>query len=160
MASTIYSGKCTLVPSDFYKDDCARDYLAQVVDILPSDAVKSVFLPRFDAWMIYAAAKNDPDGSLPELHHILTSLDVCTDYNKILCSWNEGVLNMAIAQGSTLLIANSFNAADFTTAEYFIFQALKSLQLNPEVSTISWMNELDPEQEMSLYRYFKAVEQI
>ena len=37
---------------------------------------------------------------------------------------------------------------------------MKKLQLNPEVSTISFRTPLDAEQEMSLYRYFKAVEQL
>ena len=49
---------------------------------------------------------------------------------------------------------------DFTTAEYFIFLSLKRLQLNPEVSTISWRTPITAEEEMSLYRYFKAVEQL
>jgi hypothetical protein len=38
--------------------------------------------------------------------------------------------------------------------------AMKKLQLNPEVSTICFRTELQEEQEMSLYRYFKNVEQI
>ena len=63
-----------------------------------------------------------------------------------------------MAQGKTLLLANVYKAVDFTTAEYFLFLALKTLQLNPEVSTISWRTPLSSEEEMSLYRYFKAVE--
>ena len=38
------------------------------------------------------------------------------------------------------------------------YEALKTLQVNPEVSTISWRTPLEPSEEMSLYRYFKAVE--
>ena len=49
---------------------------------------------------------------------------------------------------------------DFTTAEYYIFLAMKQLQLNPEVSTICMRSFVGPEEEMSLYRYFKSVEQI
>ena len=37
---------------------------------------------------------------------------------------------------------------------------MKKLQLNPEISTVYFRAPLDPAQEMSLYRYFKAVEQI
>ena len=43
---------------------------------------------------------------------------------------------------------------------YNIFLAMKKLQLNPEVSTICFRTPLDEEEEMSLYRYFKNVEQI
>ena len=37
---------------------------------------------------------------------------------------------------------------------------MKSLQLNPEMSTICWLSELGAEEEMSLYRYFKSVVQL
>ena len=37
---------------------------------------------------------------------------------------------------------------------------MKSLQLNPEVSTITWRTPIDLEDEMSLYRYFKAVDRL
>ena len=70
----------------------------------------------------------------------------------------DGWLHMAVGQGKSLMLANVFDAPDFTTAQYFIFLALKKLQLNPEVSTICFRTPLQPEQEMSLYRYFKAVE--
>ena len=56
--------------------------------------------------------------------------------------------------------AEFYQAPDFTTAKYFIFLALKKLQLNPEVSTICFRTPLDEDQEMSLYRYFKSVEQL
>jgi hypothetical protein len=72
----------------------------------------------------------------------------------------DGVLYLVIAQGKTLLLCNSFHAPDFTTAEYFIFMAMKKLQLNPEVSTISFRTPLSEDDEMSLYRYFKSVDQI
>ena len=104
------------------------------------------------------------DGSkarpLPELYYMLRQLPQLEDYNKIVASYMDGYLYLVIAQGKTLLLCNSFQAPDFTTAEYFIFLALKKLQLNPEVSVISFRTSLTEEQEMSLYRYFKSVEQI
>ena len=72
----------------------------------------------------------------------------------------DGVLYLVIIQGRSLLLCNSFKAPDFTTAEYFIFLAMKKLQLNPEVSTITFRTPLSEEDEMSLYRYFKNVDQI
>ena len=41
-----------------------------------------------------------------------------------------------------------------------IFLVMKKLQLNPEVSGIVFRTPLTQEMEMSLYRYFKAVEVI
>ena len=37
--------------------------------------------------------------------------------------------------------------------------AVRKLQLNPEVSTVHFLTALSDEEEMSLYRYFKSVEQ-
>ena len=100
----------------------------------------------------------NPARILPEMWYILKDLEKCPDYNKILCSWMDGWLYLAIAQGGTLLLANAFQADDFTTAEYFVFLAMKKLQLNPEVSSICFRTPLVYENEMSLYRYFKSVE--
>ena len=69
-------------------------------------------------------------------------------------------MHLVIAQGKSLCLANVFAAPDFTTAEYFIFLSMKRLQLNPEVSTVCFRTPLDPEAEMSLYRYFKGVVQL
>jgi hypothetical protein len=82
------------------------------------------------------------------------------EYNKILASYADGVLYLTVAQGNNLMLCNSFKAQDFTTAEYFIFMVMKRLQLNPEVSTITFRTPLDMEQEMSLYRYFSKVDQL
>ena len=77
-----------------------------------------------------------------------------------MASYADGYLHLAIAQDRTLLLSNVFEAPDFTTAEYYIFLAMKKLQLNPEVSVIHFRTPLSEEQELSLYRYFKGVERL
>ena len=148
--------------------------LSEVVPLRAGDAVSHVAVPEFGAVLLYS---NSIDESLsrvlsqtvlltsgesvpvyPELYYILKGLPSCPEYNRILASYRDGYLHLAVAQGKTLLLANVYEAADFTTAEYYLFLVLKTLQLNPEVSTISWRTPLSQEEEMSLYRYFKAVE--
>ena len=97
---------------------------------------------------------------LPEMYYMLRDVFNLPDYNRILASYMDGVLYLVVAQGKTLMLCNSFRAPDFTTAEYFIFMVLKKLQLNPEVSTITFRTPLTDEQEISLYRYFKRVDTI
>jgi hypothetical protein len=97
---------------------------------------------------------------LPELYHMLMALEQIQDYNKIMASYKDGYLYLVIAQGRTLLLCNAFQAQDFTTAEYFIFHAMKKLQLNVEMSTIHFRTSLTEDEEISLYRYFKNVEQL
>lgn len=171
------------MPSNFLNKTCARDVLAQVACVSDEDNVSWVEVPEYGAFLVWAesaqcvgksAAESVPAESasatsaepssesttrnLPEIYFILKDLQKCPDYNKILCTWAEGYLYLAIAQGRTLLLANTYPANDFATVQYYIFLALKSLQLNPEISAVCFRSPLSKEDEISMYRYFKAVE--
>ena len=171
---SLLTHKCALVPAHFFDPSTARQALSDVVRLRESDAVDYVDVPSAGAVLVYSnsidetlsraiaqtvcTTAGDSPRILPELYYILEDLPRCPEYNRILCSYMDGWLHMAVGQGKSLMLANVFDAPDFTTAQYFIFLALKKLQLNPEVSTICFRTPLQPEQEMSLYRYFKAVE--
>ena len=150
----------TLVPSHFFDPATAREALSEVAQLKDGDAVGYIEIPQYDAVLVYAQDGDSAVSDRPEIYRILMRLPACPEYNKILCSQQDGRLYLAVAQGKNLLLANSFPARDFTTAEYYIFLALNSLQLNPEISTVCWLTPLDAEDEMSLYRYFKAVERL
>ncbi len=147
----------TLVPSSFFDPGREREALAAVALLKESDIVRHIDIPQYDAVLVYSVDE-DSVSVLPEMAEMLARLPACPTYNKILCSLNNGYISIAIAQGKTLLLANSYKAEDFTTAQYYIFLAAKSLQINPEVSTIYWMSAPQTSEVMSLYRYFKAVE--
>jgi len=146
----------TLVPVNFFRPEAARDALAEVALLKEGDKVEYIRIPAYDAVLIYSISGDA--AAPPEIFDILQELPSCPEYNKLLCSWKDGYLSLAIAQGKSLLLANAYKAPDFVTAQYFIFLAMKSLQLNPEVTTIRFRHALSAEQEMALYRYFKAVE--
>ena len=172
----VFTPKCALVPQQFHKPEISRQILSQVADVTDSDPVEYVSVPQFASVLVYSNAIGESlsrvisdmvlrtDGSrtapLPELYHMLQCLNLISDYNKILASYKDGYLYLVIAQGNTLLLCNSYQAQDFTTAEYFIFLAMKKLQLNMEMSSVYFRTELAEEEEISLYRYFKNVEQI
>jgi hypothetical protein len=150
--------------------------LSEVVNLTDDEFVEYVPVPEFAAVLLYSNTAVGSmarvvsetvlrtDGTkarpLPELYYMLRHLSFLPDYNKILASYKDDSLYLVIAQGKSLLLCNTFKAPDFTTAQYFIFLAMKKLQLNPEVSSIFFRTPLDQDQEMSLYRYFKNVEQI
>ena len=172
----VFTPKCTLIPMQFHHPLHARRMLSEVVAISDEDPVEFKEVPEYAAVLLYSNAIGETlskmisetvirtDGTktqpLPELYCMLRQIQQITDYNKILASYMDGHLYLVIAQGKSLLLCNSFEAQDFTTAEYFIFLAMKKLQLNPEVSTICFRTALSDEEEMSLYRYFKNVEQL
>lgn len=146
--------KCTLVPTRFFDEKVSRCILSDLFPLDDSEKVNHVEVPRYDAVLVYAGE------NVPVLYDMLGRVEDCCEYNKVIVSYSEGVVHIVLAQGDKLLLANSYPAADFTTAEYFIFFAMKSLQLNPEVSTITMLTPLSADEEMSLYRYFRSVEQI
>ena len=149
-----HTQKVALVPSAFFDAASAREILSRTVLLDEDDKVEYISLPEFSAELVYSLY------TLPELYYVLKALSGIEGHNKIVASYADKVLSLSIATGDELLLANVFEAADFTTAEYFIFMAVKKLQLNPEVSTIHFLTPLTGEEEMSLYRYFKSVEQL
>ena len=172
---SVFSPKAALVPTQFFSPDKARDILSDVVRLSDGDVVEYVPVPEQAAVLVFSNAIGEtlskvisetvlrPDGTkarlLPEMYFMLGQLAELPEYNKILASYMDGVLYLVIAQGKSLLLCNSYQAPDFTTAEYFIFLAMKKLQLNPEVSTIAFRTPLSEEDRMSLYRYFRNVDQ-
>ncbi len=173
---SVFTPKVALVPEQFFSPENAKAMLAEVADLQDDDMVSYVRVPSQASVLIYSNAIGETlsrvicetvrktDGGkaelLPETYYMLQQLPTLADYNKILASYVDGVLYLVIAQGKTLLLCNNFQAPDFTTAQYFIFLAMKKLQLNPEVSTICFRTPLAEDDEMSLYRYFKSVEVI
>lgn len=173
---SVFSPKAALVPAQFFAPERAGEILADVVKVSDNDVVEYVHVPGQAAVLVFSNVIGETlskvisetvlhtDGTkarlLPEMYFMLQQLPSMTEYNKILASYMDGVLYLVIAQGKSLLLCNSYQAPDFTTAEYFIFLAMKKLQLNPEVSTICFRTPLTEEDEMSLYRYFKSVDQI
>ena len=156
-----HTPKAALVPSAFFDAASAREILSRTVLLDKDEKIEYISLPEFSAELVYSLSMDiEPlEESIPELYNVLKAVSGVAEHNKIVASYGDGVLSLAIAQGNDLLLANVFEAADFTTAEYFIFMAVRKLQLNPEVSTIHFLTPLSSDEEMSLYRYFRSVEQ-
>lgn len=149
----------TLVPSVFFEPDTARAELEAVSELAESTVVRYKSIPAYDAVLVYSEDENGIAYS-SAICELISRLPECKDYNKLLCSILDDNLLFAVAQEDKLLFANSFAIQDFTTAQYYIFMVIKSLQINPEVSTICFLTELNADEQMCLYRYFKAVEVI
>ena len=172
---SLFTPKVALVPLQFYRRGNERETLSRTVKIALEDSVKAVALPEFGAVLLYSldigeslslAARNSVLTTagervevLPEMFFMLKDLRKIKDYNKIVASYADSCLYLAVAQGGNLLLSNVYEASDFTTAEYFIFLAMKNLQLNPELSSIFFRTELSEDMKLSLYRYFKSVEE-
>lgn len=142
----------TLVPSELFSEESAREILSEVVHLEEGEPLSFQGIPSLGLVMVYAG------GSRPPLYDMMMSLCKIREYNKIMVGIAEGMVNIVIAQGERLLFCNAFKAADFTTAEYYLFSALRKFQINPEVSTVYFTTEISAGQRSSLYNYFKGAE--
>ncbi len=173
---SLFTPKVALVPSSFFDESSMRRNLSDTVILGENDEIRHVAFPEYAAELVYSLtigemlsrtvsqAVLDMDGGpaeiLPEMYFILKDLGRIDEYNRIVASYAAGYLHLGISQGRGLLLANVFQATDFTTAEYFLFMAVRKLQLNPEVSSVYFRTPLSEDEEMSLYRYFKSVERL
>ena len=173
---SVFTPYCALIPAGFHKPELSREALEDVISLPDGATVDYVPVPEYAAVMVYSnnvggtlhkvlsesvlkvdGTKSKP---LPELYFMLQSLSQISDYNRILVSYMDETLYLVISQGKTLLLCNTYHAPDFTTAEYFLFMAMKKLQLNIEMSSVYFRTPLTQEQELSLYRYFMNVEHL
>ena len=147
--------KYTLVPKEFFNGDV--QLLSQVVGVSPSETVKYVELPCFEAVLLFVSGD---EGREPVIYDLLCKLPQIHDYNKVLFCVDGSVLHLAIGAGDKLLLAKSYEAKDFTTALYFIFAALHDFQINPRMTTLYYKGEVAYENQELLFSYFKGVERI
>lgn len=144
--------KFTLVPSEFFSEETARETLSEVVLLEEGEPLSFLDVPFCQAVLVYA-------GRRPAVYDMLMSLCKIRHHNKIIASVSGDVLSLVVAQGDRLQFCNCFKAEDFTTALYYIFMVLKKLQINPEISTLYFTSgDVSQEQLTSLFRYFKSAE--
>ena len=145
--------KYTLVPREFFNGDV--QVLSQVVGVSPSETIEYVELPDFEAVLLFVSGD---DGRKPVIYDLLCRLGQIDDYNKVLFCVRDSVLHLVIGTGDKLLLANSYEAKDFTTALYFIFAALHDFQINPQMTALYYIGDLAYENRELMFSYFKGVE--
>ncbi|MBO7117482.1 MAG: DUF3822 family protein [Bacteroidales bacterium] len=146
--------KCTLVPTRLCGEYGPRCFLSEVASLDAAEKVHTADLPEYDSTLVYAGVE------VPELYNVLKALGRCPEHYKTVASIKSGWLHLAVAKGEELLFANVFRAPAFSTAQYFIFNVMKSLQMNLEMSSVYFLSPLTREEKLSMYRYLKSVERI
>ncbi len=171
---SVFTPKFTLVPEHFFAPHAAKSLLSEVASIEDAGNVAYEPVPEMKSILVFSNSVGETlskaaaetvlraDGNkakvLPEVWYMLSGLSAIPEYNKVIASFADGYLYLVIAQGKSLLLCNSYHVQDFVTAEYFIFLAMKRLQLNLEMTAVYFRTPLEQSDEMSLYRYFKSVD--
>lgn len=171
--------ECTLIPErmlhGWQEGDAGkkvlREALSEYTPLEDDREIAAIGVPYLKAVLVYALPGKGsslnalltslPAGCrpLPEMYWMLEQLHgTLKCHNRVIASYRDSLLTLLISEDDSLLLCNSFEAPDFTTALYFLFSSMKQFQFNPEVTTVYFRNSLSQEQQMLLYRYFSGVE--
>ena len=151
--------KYTVVPAFFFRKESTYEILSEAVQLSETDKVEYKELPQYKAVLVYAYTDGE-EASVPVIAKLLESTQRIREHNKLAVYYGEGYVNIAIATGDKLFLANSYPAEDPVTAEYFVFASLKQFQINPQVTTIYIRKPVVGEMTDDLVKYFKGVETI
>lgn len=127
--------------------------MSQAAELDENDKVKYQELPQYKAVLVYA-------GKEPGIASLIGILSNISDFNKLSAAYDGKYVDIALAMGDDLKIANSYPAQDETTAEYFILSVLKRFQVNPKVTTIYLSGKVPFKLHNDLFRIFKGVEKL
>ena len=142
---SLLTPKVALVPTAFFDEAKARETLSETVALGNDDEVGHIGLPEYAAELVYSL-------SIGEMLSRAISQAVLDGEGKAARILPEMYFILKDLQK-----VDEYNRI---VASYFLFMAVRKLQLNPEVSSVYFRTPLKEEEMMSLYRYFKSVERL
>ncbi len=160
------TNKYTLIPKQLYNKGDELNQISKLHRIEDLEEIDVTEIPGKDVMILYAVnstflnllKKRQPKYSiLPKIYPPLIHLPTFYDYNKIFFSYNKGELQLIIYEGTSLVFCNSFPAAYFNTALYFLFLSLKQTQFNPEQTTIFVSGSVPSTDILQLSKYFSKI---
>lgn len=163
----VYYGteKYTLVPNSFFDKANAMKMLSELHNIDYLDEVMFVDIPEQKAVFIYAIPNaitshifrfQKKAEFYPISYFLLEKSSLLSDNNRVLVHISNNIVHIVAAEREKLLLANTYPASDFTTAEYYIFLVIKEVMFNPEYTTLHISGKISSDQISNLEKYFKG----
>ena len=159
----------TLVPASLYDKESEKQILSQIHKVEDMDEVMSIDLPEHEAKLIYAIPNSISSRIFkiqkkakytPIIYQMIKKVSEQKENNKVCIHFSKNHIHIVASERDRLLLANSFQASDFITAQYYIFFVIKEVMFNPEFTTLQIVGEIDKNQKKSLSKYFKGVNTI
>ena len=157
MGKYILSEIFTLVPAEVYNPEVAREALAGQFLLDRDVEVQAVALGKEGAMVVYPS-NAETEGAVPFAVKLMEEAYSVQEYNKVVFHYNaeKRLSHTIIYIGDELKLANSFKADSFESALYFLFLAIKGLQMNPRQCTVRVCCGITKEQEGIFSRFFKG----
>lgn len=159
----------TLVPASLYDKESEKQILSQIHKVEDMDEVMSIDLPEHEAKLIYAIPNSISSRIFkiqkkakytPIIYQMIKKVSELKENNKVCIHFSKNHIHIVASERDRLLLANSFQASDFITAQYYIFFVIKEVMFNPEFTTLQIVGDIDKNQKKSLSKYFKGVNTI
>ena len=176
------TSKYSLIPKILFNKYNYTEAFKKTFDIGTGERIGTASLAEHKAEIIYALPgslrcdfgeqgpeEEEQDRIYPLICKLLETAGSVQKYNKVVFSFCPSVqreneipekpaLHLVIQEGDNLLLANSYPAAHFNTALYFLFLAVKRVQFNPEQTCVRVCGSLSREEKETLEKYFRGVE--
>lgn len=164
MANYFRTVKFSIEPAEF----STWENLRNMHTIERNEELSSVDIPLYNVKLWYAVPKRLKGGEstegekakplYPVIYRMINALESIASHNKVVIDYNadEGLLFVVVGEGKEkLLLVNSYRAADFATAFYFLNLAVTQAMLNPMLTSVYSTGRLLPENVALIEKYFK-----
>lgn len=158
--------KYTLVPTTFFSKEESEAILSEIHSMEKGDKVMSIELPQHEATMVFAipeqiyatVSKIQREAIYtPIVYHMINTLPQIEENNKVCVHFSDETVHIVAAERNQLLLANSYPAKDFVTAQYYIFLVIKEAMFNLQFTTIQLFGDITKGEKKGLTKYFKGV---
>lgn len=151
--SYISNAKFTVVPSSLTNPNDQYRIMDEVFGVAEGEKVYSENIESYGVKVLYKSSE------LPSVVRYLNQLHSLKDYNKLIAEYDnkEGIVVIALGEGEKLLIANAYKTADFGSAVYYILEALRQNQMNPQQTTVNLYAAVSVDELQLLEKYVKGV---
>lgn len=166
MEKYILSEIFTLIPKEYYTPQFGKAALMEQFGLEGEYFFHSIPYNKANAVIAYALPPAEENGAdscctpVPFAKRLLEETGQITGYNKVVFHYNsiKKLSHTIICTGEELKLANSFKADSFESALYFLFLAIRQLQMNPKQCIIRVCCHMTPQQEALISRFFNGVE--
>lgn len=151
----------TVIPSGLSNPNAQYRVADEMFGVKEGENVFSEPVEYYDIRVLFKAPslRTGEGGTLPSIVRYLNELPTVKAFNKLIAEYNKekGVLILALAEGERLLIANCYKTPDFGSAIYYILEALKQNQLNPQQTVVNLYAALGSDDLEKIQKYVKGV---
>lgn len=167
MADYFNTRKFTLVPAALNSAEEQAHILRNQFGLGNEEIIRSAALPKYNVLLVYSANYTDEnsvgniasEASFPVIYKYIQRLEQIPDNNKAVLEYNpdKKTACIVIGEGENLIMANSYHAADFNSAVYFLLETLHQRQMNPAQTVAEVYGEISDSELNRITTFLKGV---